>query len=147
MAEIRTVTTLIAKRDDIERAIVAYEAALKQAHFDLAALNATIAHFQRIEGEDSPVTPYFDLHRLFQRGEMVKISVAAIRAEGALSTKDLSERIITAKGFDQTNTVLRKAIGYRLVHALRLAEKSGKLADGGKQGSVRVWKLGPRAPG
>lgn len=140
MAEIRTVTTLVSKRDAIERAIKGYEAALAQAQDDLAAINATIACFQR-EGEDAPVTPYFDLHRLFKRGEMVRIAMAAIQKEGPLSTKDIAQRIVIAKGFDQGNAVLRKAVAYRLVHALRLAEKAGKLRDGGRRGTVRVWAL------
>lgn len=46
-----------------------------------------------------------------------------------------------AKGFDQGDAVLRKAVAYRLVHALRLAEKSGKLNDGGRRGSARVWAM------
>lgn len=140
MAEIRTVTTLTTKRDAIERAIKGYEAALAQAHVDLAAINATIAFFQR-DGDAEPVKPYFDLHRLFKRGEMVKLASAAMRAEGPLSTSDLARRIATAKGFDTGDAVLHKAIAFRLVHALRVAEKAGKLADAGRRGSVRIWKL------
>jgi hypothetical protein len=140
MAEIRTVTTLIYKRDEIERAIVSYEAALTQAHIDLAALNATIAHFQRTDVV-AQVTPYFDLHRLFKRGEMFKIARDALEAEGPLSTIQLAQRIVVAKGFDADNHVLRKAICYRLVHALRLAFRAGKLCDEGKVKGVRVWKL------
>lgn len=140
MGEIRTVVTLTAKRDAIERAIKGYEAALAQAHVDLAALNATIAHFERAD-DKSEVTPYFDLHRLFKRGEMFKIARAAMEAEGELSTTELANRVIVAKGFDAGNHVLRKAIAFRLVHALRLAFKSGKLGDAGKRKGVRVWKL------
>lgn len=146
MPEIRTVTTLIAKRDAIERAIKGYEAALAQAHVDLAALNATIAHFTR-ESDDEPVRPYFDLHRLFRRGEMIKISLAAMAQEGPLSTSELAERICIAKGFDVGDKVLRKSIAYRLVHALRVAEKAGKLEGAGKRkGGVRVWALAERTP-
>jgi hypothetical protein len=145
MAEIRTVTTLTAKRDEIERAIKGYEAALAQAHVDLAAINATIACFERTG--DAPVTPYFDLHRLFKRGEMMKIAMAAMAQEGALTTVELAERIITVKGFAKGDHVLRKAITYRLVHALRLAEKAGKIAGAGKRkGGVRVWTLATPTP-
>lgn len=140
MAEIRTVTTLIAKRDEIERAILSYDKALAQAHVDLAALNATIAHFQRTD-DASDVTPYFDLHRLFKRGEMMVIARAALEAEGELSTVELAQRIIVAKGFDTGNHILRKAIAFRLVHALRLALQARKLADAGRRKNVRVWKL------
>ena len=141
MAEIRTVTTLIAKRDEIERAIAAYEAALTQANYDLAALNATIAHFQRTDGV-AQVTPYFDLHRLFKRGEMRDIAIAALKAEGPLNTIQLAERVVIAKGFDAGNHVLRKAISFRLVHALRLAFRAGTLVDAGRaKGGVRIWAL------
>lgn len=140
MAEIRTVTTLLAKRDAIERTIVTYEKALAQARYDLAALNATIAHFQRTD-DQIEVTPYFDLHRLFKRGEMGKFAFAALRAEGVLSTTEIAERIIVAKGFDTGNYVLRKAVAYRLVHALRLGEMTGKLKDAGRRKGVRLWAL------
>ena len=36
MAEVRTVTTLIAKRDEIERSIAGYELRLAQARADLS---------------------------------------------------------------------------------------------------------------
>ena len=46
MTEIRTVTTLLAKRDEIERSIVNYEARLEQARADLSHLNAVISIFE-----------------------------------------------------------------------------------------------------
>jgi hypothetical protein len=42
MAEIRNLTTLIAKRDEIERSIANYEAGLEQARADLSHVNACI---------------------------------------------------------------------------------------------------------
>jgi hypothetical protein len=42
MAEIRTVTTLKSKRDDITRATAAYEKKLNQARADLAHINSRI---------------------------------------------------------------------------------------------------------
>lgn len=139
MPEIRTVTTLTAKRDEIERAIRGYEAALTQAHADLTAINATIACFQRIDN-GAPVPAYFDLHRLFKRGEMVALARDAMAA-GPLSTTELAEHIVRAKGLDAGDHVLRKAIAFRLVHALRLAEHAGKIAGAGKRKGVRVWRL------
>jgi hypothetical protein len=46
MAEIRTVTTLTKKRDEISRAIGHYEKQLGQARTDLVAINAAIVVFQ-----------------------------------------------------------------------------------------------------
>ncbi len=43
MTEIRTITTLVAKRNGIESVIAAYEKRLDQARADLAHINATIA--------------------------------------------------------------------------------------------------------
>ena len=140
MAEIRTVTTLTTKREAIERAIVGYEAALEQARADLAAVNATIACFQR-DDPDATVTPYFDLHRLFVRGETMKIAKQALKEEGPLSTTDLAERIVAAKGLDSNDKVLRKAIAFRLVHALRQQHIRGIIGDVGKRKGVRIWKL------
>ena len=42
MAEVRTVTTLIAKRDEIERSIAGYKSRLAQARADLSHVNACI---------------------------------------------------------------------------------------------------------
>ena len=67
MAEIRTVTTLIAKRDEIERSIANYEARLEQARADLSHVNAVISIFEAAGDRDS-TTAYTDIHRLFQRG-------------------------------------------------------------------------------
>lgn len=65
-------------------------------------------------------------------------NVAPTRA-GAVSR--LAQRIIVAKGFDEQNAVLRKAVSYRLVHCLRLAHRAGKLADAGKVKNARIWAL------
>ncbi len=46
MAEIRTVTTLRHKRDEIERSIANYEKRLAQAQADLAHINAAISIFE-----------------------------------------------------------------------------------------------------
>lgn len=51
MAEIRTVTTLKYKRDDITRAIAAYEKKLNQARADLAHVNAAIRIFELGDAE------------------------------------------------------------------------------------------------
>jgi hypothetical protein len=65
MAEIRTVTTLKSKRDEIARAIVNYENKIAQAKVDLAHVNAAIRIFEIGEdGGTGPakfVAPYVDI--------------------------------------------------------------------------------------
>ena len=93
MAEIRTVTTLKYKRDEITRAIVNYENKIAQAKVDLAHINAAIRIFEI--GEDGRrrrrkhVAPYVDIYRMFKRGEMVAICKAAL-AKGPMNTRQLS---------------------------------------------------------
>ena len=67
MAEIRTVTTLNYKRDEIQRAIVAYEQKLALARAGLAHINAAITIF---EATDSPeaMRAYVDVHRVGSTG-------------------------------------------------------------------------------
>ena len=97
MAEIRTVTTLVAKRAEIERSIANYEARLEQARADLAHINACIAIFEACD-EPSGTRAYVDLHRLFTRGEMMRLRKEAL-ASGPKTTKELALIVIAAKGW------------------------------------------------
>ena len=53
MPEIRTVTTLTTKREELERAIAGYERALEKARADLSHVIACIAMFDN-EATDAP---------------------------------------------------------------------------------------------
>lgn len=137
MAEIRTVTTLTSKREELERAIVGYERELEKARADLSHVIACIAMFDN-EATDAP--RYADVHRLFRRGEMMKLAKAEL-AKGEADTRELARRVMAAKGFDTSDNVLAKAVAFRLVQALRMQHKRGTMGDAGKRKGVRVWKL------
>jgi hypothetical protein len=68
MAEIRTVTTLRRKRDEIVSSIRIYERQLEQARADLAHIQAAIRLFEA-SGDPKDIPRYMDLHRLFKRRE------------------------------------------------------------------------------
>jgi len=144
MAEIRTVTTSKGKRDEITRAIVNYENKIAQAKVDLAHINAAIRIFEI--GEDGPaeggnnIAPYVDIYRMFKRGEMVAICKAAL-AKGPMNTRQLSAVLLNAKGLDANDKVLAKAISYRLIHALRIQARTGKIVGMGREKAARVWRL------
>lgn len=139
MAEIRTVTTLTTKAEALERAIAEYERALVQARADLAHVRATIVMFER---DDPDATPrYADIHRLFARGEIGKICKAAIAKEGPLDTRELAQRVLTAKGFNSADAVLAKAVAFRIVQAMRMQHRRGTIGDAGRRKGVRIWKL------
>jgi hypothetical protein len=68
MAEIRTVTTLRRKRDEVRKAVRKYERCLDQARADLTHLIAAIAIFEA-KGSDESLPAYADLKRLFRYGD------------------------------------------------------------------------------
>src|SRR6202167_635580 len=142
MAEIRTVTTLLAKRDEIERSIANYEARLEQAKADLSHVNAVISIFEAA-GDRDTTTAYTDIHRLFQPGELAGICKATLAQHGPMNTRALVAHILAAKGLDVGDRVLAKSVAERLIHALRMQAKRRKIAISGKDKGAIVWRLYP----
>ncbi len=140
MADPQIVGTLERKRDQIEAAIKLYESKIESARVDLAHVNATLAMFDAPEGR-SQFPVYMDTLRLFQRGEIVTICKAALAEEGPLDTRELALRVIKSKGLDAKDTVLRRSIAFRIVQALRLQRRRGKVKGSEKRKGVRVWRL------
>lgn len=141
MAEIRTVNTLINKRDEIRAAIHAYEQKIAQARVDLAHITAAIMIFEA-SGDRSAMAPYMDLHRLFRRGEQMEICKTAL-AGGPKTTRELALEVIKAKGLDQGDKVLARAIAGRLIHSLRMQAARKTIVGAGKRHGARVWQLPP----
>lgn len=141
MPEIRTVTRLQRKRDEIARSIDDYEARLAQAKADLAHMDAAIAIFASDDGKT--VRPYVDIHRLFKRGELAAISREALKA-GPRNTRELAQAVMAAKGLDTGDKVLAKGVAYRLIHVLRLQARGGKIVGMGRDRAARVWRLPER---
>ena len=139
MTEIRTLTTLTAKRDEIESAISNYEARLAQARADLSHINAVISIFEAT-GDRDATKAYTDIHRLFQRGEMMAICKAGLAEHGPMNTRALAAHILTAKGLDAADKVLAKSVAARLIHALRMQAKRGKIAIAGREKGAIVWE-------
>lgn len=141
MADPHIISTLQKKRDDLERIIKAYEGKIKAAQHDLMHVNATLRLFE-LNGAHEVFPVHADVTRLFRRGELVRICKEALAAvpEG-LDTRELALVIIRAKGLDEADAVLRRAIAYRIVQLLALQCRSGQIGDAGKRKGVRVWNL------
>jgi hypothetical protein len=139
MGEIRTVTTLVKKRDEIRASIRMYEAKIGQARSDLSHVTAVLRLFE-VSGKAQDLARYSDHYRLFKRGEPWAICSAAL-AKGPLSTKELALELMKAKGMDLRDGVLAKAIGHRLIHSLRMQEQRGRVKRDGKRHGVSVWRL------
>lgn len=136
MAEIRTVTTLRRKRDEIISVIKLYERQLEQARADLAHVSAAMRIFDA--GED--VKPYVDIHRIFKRTEKIALCREAL-ADGPMTTKELSLFLMRKKGLDTGDKVLAKAIANNLIHSLRMQALRGRIVMDGKRNGVCVWRL------
>jgi hypothetical protein len=139
MAEIRTVTTLRRKRDEVRRAVRNYERKLDQARADLAHLIAAISIFEA-KGGDESLPAYSDLHRLFRYGEAFKLCSQSL-ASGPKTTRELAVYVAKAKGLDAGDAVMRRVIGMKLIHSLRIREKQGQLVVQGKVKGACVWRL------
>jgi hypothetical protein len=124
VGEIRTVSTLRSKRDEITASIANYEKRLAQAHADdLSHINAAISIFEA-SGDAKGFPAYVDVHRLFKRGEPIALCKQAL-AEGPQTTRQLALYVRKAKGLDQGDKVLANSIGLRLIHALRMQNQRG----------------------
>ncbi len=139
MAEIRTVTTLKAKRGEILSSIAQYEKRLAQARADLSHINACIALFEAT-GDPGSLTPYVDTHRLFARGELMALCKEAL-ASGPKTTKELALAVMRAKGLDTGDKVLARSMAMRLIHALRQQWRRGLISGEGKVKGATVWAI------
>lgn len=140
MAEIRTVTTLKRKRDEIQDSIKLYERQLAQAKSDLAHVQAAIRIFEA-SGDPKGMPRYVDTYRLYKKGEMWTLCQQALAGGAELTTRELAIGVMGAKGLDAGDMVLVKGIGQQLIHILRMRQKTGRLLMNGKRVGVSVWQL------
>jgi hypothetical protein len=96
-----------------------------------------------VSGEPGAVPPYVDTHRLFARGELMKLCKEAL-ASGPKTTKELALHVMAAtKGLDTGDKVLAHAMATRLIHALRQQWRRGLISGERKVKRARVWAFGP----
>ena len=115
--------------------IAAFEKKIEEAKCDLAAVAATLRLFE-VHGEPRQFPAYADIERLWKRGEIVKVCREALDQEGPLDTRELAVRVLRAKGLDDGDKVLRQSVTFRIVQALSLAAKRGRMATAGREGAL-----------
>jgi hypothetical protein len=135
-----SISILRKKRDQISGVIVAYEERLREAQRDLAHVNAALRLFEA-SGDPAEFPPYVDLNRVFRRGETTALCMAALGTEGPLDTRQLTKRIMLAKGLDTDDRVLSATIALRVVQTLRMRAKRGKVDGTERRKGVCVWKI------
>ena len=146
MAEPLSISMLRKKQDQIRDTIASYEKKLREAQADLAHVNATLRLFSAA-GEPEDFPPYVDLNRVFRRGETTDFCFATLKAEGPLDTRELTHRLMKHKGLDTCDKVLSETIALRVVQAMRVHAKRGRVDGSERRKNVCLWKLYPAATG
>ena len=139
MAEPQIVNTLRSKRDELERVISAYEAAIIAARRDLAHINATLELFEK-RRRANRLSVTISIVRMFKRGELFALCRTSLaKVQEGLDTRELALAVIRAKRMDETDPVLRKAIGFRVVQAMLRQKARGTVVATGKRKGTMVW--------
>src|SRR5277367_4500525 len=99
MSEPIVILALRRKRDKIEGAIAGYERKIREAQADLAHVTASLRLFE-LSGDPSEFPAYIDLNRILRRGETTRLCLEILRAEGPLDTRQLTQRLMEAKGLN-----------------------------------------------
>jgi hypothetical protein len=140
MADPHVVSALRAKRDELDRTIVAYESALAAAKRDFVSVNATLALFEN-DRSSADYPSRLSIARMFAPRELFELcEIALADAPQGLDTRELAQAIIVAKRLDEADGVLRKAIGYRIARTMLRQAKRGKVRTAGKSRGARVWE-------
>jgi len=139
MAETHCIHALHVRRDKIVSAILKYEAQLLRAQHDLAHVNAALYLFTAA-GEPRDYPSYVDLRRVYRRGETTRICLEALK-EGQLDTRELTLRVLRAKGLDETDAVLRNGVSFRVIHAMSRLSVKGQVVKVEKRKRAFVWGL------
>ena len=68
--------------------------------------------------------------------------MAALGAEGPLDTRQLTQRIMAAKGLNADDKVLAQSIALRIVQTLRMKARRGGVLDGSvRRKGVCLWQM------
>ena len=140
MALPQIVHTLTEKRNEIEAHIVELRRQLTSAERDLSSVTAVLALYEVSPTTQTRFPAYAHLNRLFAYGEMFRLCKAALEEAGKpLTTREIARAVIRAKGWDEDDAMLRKAVSYRLIQNLTRAAMQGRIRSAGKLRGVRVW--------
>jgi hypothetical protein len=142
MSEPIVVIGLRRKRDEISGIIAGYERKIKDARADLTHITAALRLFE-VTGEASELPPYIDLNRLLKRGETTAICMKALANDGPLDTRELTTRVMQAKGLSVEDKVMAKSIALRIVQTLRMRVHNGKLDKPAMRKGVCLWNVPP----
>lgn len=135
----QVINTLTTKAEELTAYIRKLEKAIGQARSDLAHVNASIRLFTAPPpGTIAPVRMNIGL--LLKSKELGRLCREALTS-GPQNTRELALYIIRDKGLDEADKHLYAAVALRVVNAMRMAEKRGKVQRIGKKAQTIVWAI------
>ena len=140
MADPLVIQSLKTMRAEILGRIAAYEAQIAQAKHDLAHVNATLRLFTEPEKQRAR---YLVSHGFFRKGEIAELCVGQLEIDDALTTRELAERVMAARGLDVADVTLRNSVVFKVVQALRHAARRKIVVMVEKRKGMCIWSAGP----
>ena len=136
MAEFQIVNTLRSKRDELEHVVASYEKAIDAARCDLSHVNATLELFSAVRNRGL-ILPRMSLIRVFRRGEIFALCKEALaQAPAGMDTRELARTVLRAKGMDENDAILRKALAYSIINVMRQQFRRGHVQDVGRRDAL-----------
>ena len=139
MADPLVVQSLKVMRAEILGRIAAYEAQIAQARHDLAHINATLRLFTEPEKQRAR---YLVSHGFVRKGEIADLCVGQLEMDGAMTTRELAERVMAARELDIADVTLRNSVVFKVVQALRHANRRRLVRMVEKRKGMCVWAPG-----
>jgi hypothetical protein len=139
MADPLVVQSLREMRAEILGRIAAYEAQIAQAKHDLAHVNATLRLFTEPEEQRAR---YLVSHGFSRKGEIAELCVGQLEIDGAMTTRELAERVMAARELDVADVTLRNSVVFKVVQALRHANRRRLVRMVEKRKGMCVWAPG-----
>jgi hypothetical protein len=119
--------------------IAAYEAQIAPAKHDLAHVDATLRLFTEPGKQRAR---YLVSHGFFRKGEIAALCVGQLEMDGAMTTRELAERVMAARELDVADVTLRNSVVFKVVQALRHANRRRLVRMVEKRKGMCVWAPG-----
>ena len=133
---------LIRKRQEIAADLDAAQSRVRQLILDIDAVDATLRLFQPdIDLDVVKVRPTPRRHEA-HRGDTSRLVLALLReADGGLSHREITVRIMQARGLNLADRALCQTMRDRVGASLRGMRERGRLVTGGGVGRTVRWGL------
>ena len=148
MADPHVISSLRTKRAELAGLIDALEKQIAQLRADLVHVDGVLRLYQpERDPEDIKPIRQHRRSRYFASGELSRLCREAFRdAPGPLSQAEITDAVISLKGFDVGDRVLRTALLDLVKATLAPMTRRGVLEKIGKSRGAK-WKLVDREPG